>query len=117
MKQGRGATMTHDDKRHGTIDLFAAMNMATGEVLYDTKKRHTAIVLACASGRTNQDVAAELRVNQATVGKWRRRFVERRLEGLFDEPRPGARRTITDDLVKGVVIKTLEDKPVDATHC
>ena len=42
MKPGRGGTMTHDDKRHGTIDLFAALNMATGEVLYDTKKRHTA---------------------------------------------------------------------------
>ena len=42
MKRGRGGTMTHDYKRHGTTDLFAAMNVATGEVLYDTKKRHTA---------------------------------------------------------------------------
>jgi transposase len=42
MKPGRGGTMTHDYKRHGTTDLFAAMNMATGEVLFDTKKRHTA---------------------------------------------------------------------------
>jgi transposase len=74
------------------------------------------IVLACASGKTNAAVAAELRVNQATVGKWRRRFVTRRLEGLFDEPRPGAKRTITDDLVELVVVKTLEEKPVDATH-
>ena len=74
------------------------------------------IVLACASGRTNQAVADELRVNQATVGKWRRRFVERRLDGLFDEPRPGALRTITDDKVEAVVVKTLEEMPPDATH-
>ena len=74
------------------------------------------IVLACAAGATNQAVAADLRVNGATVGKWRRRFVERRLEGLFDEPRPGATRTVTDDKVEAVIIKTLEEKPADATH-
>jgi transposase len=74
------------------------------------------IVLACASGMANSTVASELRVHQATVGKWRRRFVERRLEGLFDEPRPGAKRTVTDDLVEAVVVKTLEEKPTDATH-
>ena len=74
------------------------------------------IVLACATGRPTSDVAAELRVNQATVGKWRRRFVARRLDGLFDEPRPGAPRTITDDQVEAVIVKTLEEKPDDATH-
>jgi transposase len=74
------------------------------------------IVLACATGATNLAVAADLRVNNATVGKWRRRFVERRLEGLCDEPRPGATRTVTDDKVEAVVIKTLEEKPDDATH-
>jgi transposase len=74
------------------------------------------IVLGCASGKANREVARDLRVAEATVGKWRRRFVERRLEGLFDEPRPGAARTITDDLVEKVVIKTLEEKPADATH-
>jgi transposase len=74
------------------------------------------IVLACASGKPSTAVAAELRVNQATVGKWRRRFVERRLEGLFDEPRPGATRTVTDDQIEAVIVKTLEEKPKDATH-
>jgi len=76
------------------------------------------IVLACAekSAPTNGEVAARLKVNQATVGKWRRRFVADRLDGLFDEPRPGVPRTITDDMVERVVVKTLEEKPADATH-
>jgi transposase len=64
----------------------------------------------------NTAVAAKVGVNQATVGKWRRRFVVKRLDGLVDEPRPGAPRTITDEDVERVVVTTLEDKPVDATH-
>jgi transposase len=74
------------------------------------------IVLACATGATNQAVAADLRITNNTVGKWRRRFVEKRLEGLFDEPRPGAARTVTDDKVEAVIVKTLEEKPAHATH-
>ena len=74
------------------------------------------IVLACAEGATNNEVAARVGVNQATVCKWRGRFVTRRLEGLSDEPRPGAARTITDDDVERVIVKTLEETPNDATH-
>jgi transposase len=74
------------------------------------------IVLCCAKGLTNADVASELGVHQATVGKWRRRFIAQRLDGLFDEPRPGAPRSITDDQVEAVIVKTLEEKPDDATH-
>jgi transposase len=74
------------------------------------------IVLECAKGATNLAVAAKLDVNQATVSKWRRRFIERRLDGLVDEPRPGAPRTISDDDVERVIVRTLEDKPTDATH-
>jgi transposase len=74
------------------------------------------IVLACAEGLDNKDVAARLRTNIATVGKWRKRFLADRLEGLADEPRPGAPRKITDDLVEEVVTKTLEEKPKAATH-
>jgi transposase len=74
------------------------------------------IVLCCAKGDTNRDVAQQLGVSQAMVGKWRRRFVEHRLEGLSDDPRPGAPRTITDDQVEAVIVKTLEEKPTDATH-
>ena len=67
-------------------------------------------------GSDNKDVAARLRVNIATVGKWRKRFLEDRLEGLADEPRPGAPRTITDAQVEEVVTRTLEEKPKAATH-
>src|SRR5215218_4771197 len=74
------------------------------------------IVLACATGATNKQVAAELGVSLPTVGKWRSRFVARRLEGLVDEPRPGAPRTITDEQVESVVVATLEETPKDATH-
>jgi transposase len=74
------------------------------------------IVLACGSGRTNQQVATELRITMPTVGKWRARFVARRLDGLLDEPRPGAPRTISDEQVEKVITKTLETKPEHATH-
>jgi transposase len=74
------------------------------------------IVLGCAAGKPNKQVAAEVGVWPQTVGVWRRRFVERRLEGLVDEPRPGGPRTITDEQVEAVVVATLEREPKDATH-
>ena len=74
------------------------------------------IVLLAADGLSNNAVAERVEVNQATVVKWRKRFLERGLDGLIDEPRPGAPRTITDADVEAVVVRTLEDKPRDATH-
>ena len=74
------------------------------------------VVLSCAEGLDNKVVAAELGLNQATVSKWRSRFLGKRLEGLADEPRPGPARTITDDIVEAVIVKTLEELPRDATH-
>jgi transposase len=74
------------------------------------------IVLACADGGTNVAIAKKLGVNRDTVGKWRRRFLEARLDGLHDEPRPGAPRTVTDNDVERVIVKTLEETPRDATH-
>lgn len=74
------------------------------------------IVLACADGRTNTEIAAELRAHATTVAKWRHRFAAERLDGLVDAPRPGAARTIGDDVVEAVVVDTLETTPPDATH-
>lgn len=74
------------------------------------------IVLACSTGAGNQAVAGRLGVTARTVGKWRKRYVERRLEGLTDEPRPGAPRSIDDEQVERVIAKTLEEMPRDATH-
>jgi transposase len=64
----------------------------------------------------NQDVAARLGIWPQTVTKWRKRFLDRRLEGLADEPRPGAPRRITDEQIEDVIVKTLESTPADATH-
>lgn len=74
------------------------------------------IVLGCAEGAENKDVAAHLRVDPSTVGKWRRRFVERRMDGLLDEPRSGAPRTIDDARIEAVIVRTLESTPSGATH-
>ena len=74
------------------------------------------IILACGRGLSNTQVSRDLGVTMPTVGKWRKRFLERRLDGLLDEPRPGAPRTITDADVERVVTQTLESKPPNATH-
>jgi len=72
--------------------------------------------LDCARGLTNTAVAESLGITKQTVGKWRARFLERRLDGLLDEPRPGAPRRITDEHVDRVITMTLESRPPYATH-
>ena len=74
------------------------------------------IILAAAAGQSNTAIAADLRVTLPTVGKWRQRFLDRRLDGLTDDPRPGPPRTITDAHVEDVVTRTLESEPANATH-
>jgi transposase len=74
------------------------------------------IVLAAADGEQSKDIAARLGCTDSTVGKWRGRFARRGLDGLHDEPRPGKPRSIRDEDVERVIVKTLEEKPKDATH-
>lgn len=74
------------------------------------------VVLGCCEGLSNAEVAIQLRITGATVCKWRERFRVQRLQGLLDEPRPGAPRSITDAQVEEVVTKTLESMPTNSTH-
>jgi len=89
-----------------------------------TQRRKTAqalalrarLILGCAAGLSNKAVAARERVTPQTVGKWRRRFAQRGVAGLLDEPRPGVPRTIDDAKVESVIVQTLENQPPAATH-
>lgn len=74
------------------------------------------IILRCADGIPSKSVATEFGVHEHTVGKWRRRFLKARIEGLLDEARPGRPRTIGDDQVAAVIERTLRSTPSDATH-
>jgi transposase len=74
------------------------------------------IILGCWSGKTNSHVAEQMHITKQCVGKWRSRFLAKRLDGLLDEARPGAPRTITDAKVEHVLTLTLESTPRQATH-
>jgi transposase len=74
------------------------------------------IILACAHGASNVEAARRLRVTKQTVGKWRSRFIERRLDGLLDEPRPGAPRQVDDAKIEQLIATTLNERPREATH-
>lgn len=101
--------LTDDERRR--LDSLAHRSRSAPHVA-----RRARIVLACAEGTDSKVVARRLHVTPATVCKWRGRFVRRRLDGLYDEPRPGAQRTITDDQVEAVIVRTLETTPRGATH-
>ena len=105
------ATLTLTEDERAVLGRF----VRRGKVAQRTALR-ARIVLACAAGAGNRAVAADLRVTAQTVGKWRRRFVEHRLDGLLDEPRCGTPRTVTDDQVEDVVVRTLESTPKGCTH-
>src|SRR5499426_2977783 len=78
--------------------------------------RRARIILACAAGQDNKAVAKRLRMSQTTVCKWRGRFVRERVDGLYDEPRPGAPRQISDEHIERVIVRTLEETPRGETH-
>ena len=78
--------------------------------------RRARIVLAAADGLENKSIVDLVGTDASTVGKWRRRFAEHRLDGLYDEPRSGAPRTIGDEEIAQVIARTLEETPPDGTH-
>jgi transposase len=112
MRRGRPkvALILTDDERQ-RLDSLAHRSRSAPQIA-----RRARIILACAEGADSKVVARRLHVTPATVCKWRGRFVGQRLDGLYDEPRPGAKRTITDEQVEQVIIRTLETTPRGATH-
>lgn len=112
---GRGrvpaVTIELSDEERGELESLSRRRR-TGQGL----ARRARIVLLAAEGQQNKAIAAALGSDPNTVGKWRRRFAERRLEGLYDEPRPGAPRQIGDAAIAETLRLTLEETPPDATH-
>ena len=99
-----------DDERN---ELQRLVRTRSGKAAVSRRAR---IILKCATGLTDIDVAEELETSRITVGKWRRRFITDRLDGLYDEPRVGAPRKIGDDIVEMIIDFTLNKKPRQATH-
>ena len=111
---GRGrpkAVLTLTDAERKQLTRWARRRKSTQALALRAR-----IVLACAEGLSNKEVAARERVSQPTVGKWRARFVEARLDGLVDDPRPGRPTSVTAEQVEDVVVATLESTPKHATH-
>jgi len=99
-----------DDER---VELEAWTRRRTSAQALAQRSR---IVLLAAEGLTNTEIAERLGVSRNMAMTWRSRFAEQRLDGLLDEPRPGRPRTVTDDKVEEVIVRTLETAPKDATH-
>jgi transposase len=112
MRTGRPkvALILTNDERH-RLESLARRSRSAPQVA-----RRARIILACVEGTDTKVVARCMHVKPGTVCKWRGRFINQRLDGLHHEPRPGAKRTITDEQVEEVVIRTLETTPRGATH-
>ncbi len=105
------ASITLADEERAALERYARRARTNRHLAL-----RASIVLKSAEGMSDTDVAAALHTGNATVGKWRRRFIEERVDGLFERPRPGAPRKITDARIEDVVAKTLETKPKGKTH-
>jgi transposase len=112
-------------KRRGPRAVRVTLSHAERETLEGWARRRNSaqalalrarIVLGAAAGEGNTELAERLGVTRMTVAKWRTRFVTHRVDGLLDEPRPGRPRTISDEQVEEVIVRTLESTPTDATH-
>lgn len=102
-------TLTGDERK--TLERWARRHSSSQALAQRCR-----IVLACAEGATNREIADRLQCHPVTVSKWRIRFAKDGLDGLVDAPRPGAQRTIADDVIEQVVIDTLESAPGEDTH-
>jgi transposase len=108
---GARVTFTITEEERETLERWARRPKSSQALALRCR-----IVLAAADGEHSNDIAARLGCSASTVGKWRGRFARQRLDGLHDEPRPGRPRTVSDDDVERVIVKTLEEQPPNATH-
>jgi transposase len=112
MRTGRPRTalmLSPDERRR--LDTLAHRSRSAPELA-----RRARIILACAEDRPTTAIAKRLHISTTTVCKWKTRFLRDRLDGLSDEPRPGAPRTIGDEQIEAVIVRTLEETPRGATH-
>src|SRR2546425_5670143 len=108
---GRVVDVVLSDEERETLERWARRPKSSQALAFRCR-----IVLAAAGGRSSTEIAAELACTGNTVGRWRSRFARRGIDGLHDEPRPGKPRSIGDDDVERVIVKTLEEQPANATH-
>ncbi len=106
----RAEVVLNDEERE-TLERWARRRKSSQALAFRCR-----VVLAAAEGRSSTEIAAELGCTANTVGKWRGRFARRGIDGLHDEPRPGKPRSISDEDVERVIVKTLEEQPAGATH-
>jgi transposase len=111
MTKGRAVAIVLDDSEKAALTALIRKHGAPQSLALRAR-----IVLAAASGLTNKEIAAKLNVCAHTAGVWRNRFARDGLDGLYDEPRPGAPRQIGDDEIAATIRKTLETRPLGATH-
>jgi transposase len=111
MPKGKATKLALTPEERGELEKLVRRRKTAQDLALRAK-----VVLRCAEGATNQAVAREVGVCAHTAGKWRERFAEHRLGGLRDAPRSGAPRTVTDERVAELLVRTLETMPENATH-